>query len=240
MAEAGDASAQTALGLAYERGVDVTPSTAAALHWYRRAAAQNSGLAQYHIGSLYERGKGVAQDYREAARWYRRAAGNGSDAARTALAYLYEKGLGVDQSYRQARDLYHAAAHEPHEVGRLPPDAAVSLGRRRVTTKIARTVSAAPGYEPDYAIGWHAGPAVEVDLSAIDQGRIPSRLREIEVLLRGASHKPHPAIDGLELSGSSLERVSPGPLASVTTLVTRPPVGAVQPALTKPTLSWVQ
>ena len=60
MANEGDATAQTALGLLYERGLGVSLDSAKALIWYRRAAKQGDALAMFHIGSLYERGDGVA------------------------------------------------------------------------------------------------------------------------------------------------------------------------------------
>ena len=67
MANEGDSTAQTALGLLYERGLGVPHDPLLALIWYRRAASQGDALAEFHIGSLYERGLGVGRDYSEAA-----------------------------------------------------------------------------------------------------------------------------------------------------------------------------
>jgi hypothetical protein len=37
--------------------------------WYRRAAEQGDGRAQYSLGLLYDRGFGVPQDIVEASKW---------------------------------------------------------------------------------------------------------------------------------------------------------------------------
>lgn len=37
--------------------------------WYRRAAEQGNGPAQYALGLLYDRGQGVPRDIVEASKW---------------------------------------------------------------------------------------------------------------------------------------------------------------------------
>ena len=50
---------------------------AEAVKWYRTAAEQGLGEAQYNLGNRYRNGEGVTQDYAEAANWYRKAAEQG-------------------------------------------------------------------------------------------------------------------------------------------------------------------
>lgn len=55
-----------------EGGIERNPTETA--KWYRRAAEQGNGEAQYLLGHCYEQGIGVAQDYMKAVEWYKRAA----------------------------------------------------------------------------------------------------------------------------------------------------------------------
>ena len=56
----------------YEAGRGVPQDDAEAARWYRLAAEQGSGAAQFNLGLMYVNGRGVlfGQDYAEAARWY--------------------------------------------------------------------------------------------------------------------------------------------------------------------------
>jgi hypothetical protein len=175
MARDGDPTAQTALGVIFERGLGVPRDTAKARIWYDRAARQGDPLAEYHIGSLYERGVGVDQDYGEAARWYRRAAEKQHDAAQAALAYLYERGLGVDQDYGRARALYAAAARRWQAEAVFPPEATFALGRERPTTRFSRRSARTQGEEEAVTTDWPPPPPVEVDLAAIADAPAPAR-----------------------------------------------------------------
>lgn len=68
------AKAQTNLGIMFENGLGVARDDAAALTWYRRAAASGEPMeaerAQVHIGQMYEAGKGVPVDLVQAYTWY--------------------------------------------------------------------------------------------------------------------------------------------------------------------------
>ncbi len=167
MARDGDPTAQTALGVIYERGFGVPQNYERARSWYARAARQGDPLAEFHLGSLYERGLGVSQDHEEAAHWYRRASEKENDAAQAALAYLYEHGLGVDRDYDRARALYAAAARRWHAEGIFPPEAAFALGRPRPPTRLTRRSPRAQEEQSAAAARWGGPPPVEVDLAAI-------------------------------------------------------------------------
>jgi hypothetical protein len=167
MAEEGDATAQTALGLMYERGLGVSADLDRALDWYRKAAVQGDPLAAFHLGSLYERGEGVEPDYRLAALWYQRAAAKGNDAAQAALAYLYERGLGVDRNFRHAEALYGQAAEQWSSTQAFPAEAAFALGRSAPQTAPRGPLQATAETPP-------ANP-IDIDLGALDDAPPPAR-----------------------------------------------------------------
>ncbi len=78
LAEAGQARAQFAVGLAYDRGQGVERDAATAARWYRRAAAQELADAEYNLALLYLDGRGVKQDLEETVRLFRAAAERGA------------------------------------------------------------------------------------------------------------------------------------------------------------------
>jgi TPR repeat protein len=94
-AEAGDASAQTALGHAYEDGKGLPQSQALAAKWFRRAADQGDADAEGSLGIMYGLGEGVERNKEEAVRWYQKAAKQGNAKAMFNLGASYYNGDGV-------------------------------------------------------------------------------------------------------------------------------------------------
>ena len=170
MAEEGDSTAQTALGLLYERGIGVARDPALALVWYSRAAAQGDALAEFHIGSLYERGVGVARDYTEAAKWYQRASDKNNESAQAALAYLYDRGLGVERDFAEAEALYGQASRSWAEEDNYPAEATFATGREEGAALASPGVVAATlgGRRAEFVAGEAAAPAIEIDLDALN------------------------------------------------------------------------
>jgi TPR repeat protein len=95
-AEAGDSSAQRALGTAYWTGNGVLHSDETAATWFRKAADQGDADAENSLGTMYRMGEGVAKDRDEALRWYHKAARDGSAAAMFNLGAAYYNGDGVN------------------------------------------------------------------------------------------------------------------------------------------------
>ena len=95
-ADAGEATAQHALGFLYSDGLGVPQDHVEAAGWYRRAAEQGHVTAQHALGVLmYSDGLGTPQDYVEAHMWLNLAASQLTGpsreravAARDALARL--------------------------------------------------------------------------------------------------------------------------------------------------------
>ena len=73
-AAAGDAEAQTTLGLRYANGRGVRKNDKEAVKWFRKGAEQGDAVGKYNIGLMYRKGRGVRKDYVAAYAWYRLAA----------------------------------------------------------------------------------------------------------------------------------------------------------------------
>jgi uncharacterized protein len=110
LAEQGDASAQTALGVIYEHGQGVPQDFIRAVIWYGEAAYQADPDAQSNLGTMYANGWGVAQDYAQAVVMYRQAGERGNAGAQSNLGLMYEHGQGVPQDYVSAHMWLNLAA----------------------------------------------------------------------------------------------------------------------------------
>ena len=108
-ANAGDAQAQSTLGMSY-LGRGVPQDYAQAASWFRKAAEQGLADAQSILGSMSERGWGVPQDYAEAASWFRKAAEQGLADAQNILGSMSERGWGVPQDFVEAHKWLNLAA----------------------------------------------------------------------------------------------------------------------------------
>jgi TPR repeat protein len=91
-AEAGDANAQTDLGLKYRQGEGVQKNYAEALKWLRKSADQGNGAGQINLGNMYANSDshGVPVNIEEAANWYRKAAVQENEYSYFAYACLVE------------------------------------------------------------------------------------------------------------------------------------------------------
>jgi localization factor PodJL len=91
-AEAGNATAQFALGTNYAEGRRVARDLAAAAQWYAKAAAQGLAPAEYRLASFYEKGLGLPRDLAQSKAWYQKAAEQGNIRAMHNLAVLAADG----------------------------------------------------------------------------------------------------------------------------------------------------
>jgi TPR repeat protein len=103
-ANAGDASAQVAVGEQYAQAAAIEHDKARMagdyqqeLAWYRKAAGQNDIPGEMHLAALYRDGGGktIPRDMEQAAAWYRKAADQGDPTAQGTLGVLYSMGQGV-------------------------------------------------------------------------------------------------------------------------------------------------
>jgi TPR repeat protein len=91
-AEAGDATAQLALGRAYQNGNRVRQNDELAAKWYRNAADQGNAAAQNNLGVMYRAGLGVEKNKEEAMKWYHMAARQGNANAMFNIGAAYYDG----------------------------------------------------------------------------------------------------------------------------------------------------
>jgi TPR repeat protein len=131
LAQAGDISAMSYVGLVYDEGQD---DIARALPWYQRAAARNEPRAEARLGELYDQGKGVPQDTQKALDWYERAAAQGNDEAQAALGDHYHNDLddSVNAAYYYGLAAAQGNADAQYALGLM------LLGERGVPADIPR------------------------------------------------------------------------------------------------------
>lgn len=84
-AEAGDADIQSRIGLMYLLGEGTEKNPEQAARWFKEAAKQNFGRAQYQLGRLYASGIGIEKDDIMAFVMMNAAIENGSPRANTDL-----------------------------------------------------------------------------------------------------------------------------------------------------------
>ncbi|MFL6797385.1 MAG: tetratricopeptide repeat protein [Xanthobacteraceae bacterium] len=110
LADAGDARAQSLVGLMYYRGRGTAQDHAEATKWFRRAADNGDAAAEFYLGLMFADGQGLPQDYEQAAIWYRRAAERGDAQAQYNLGLAYAKGEGVPVDPVSAHMWFNLAA----------------------------------------------------------------------------------------------------------------------------------
>ena len=110
-ADAGDASAQFGLGIAYDLGQGVPANSAAACAWYSRAGSSGHVLAAFNTAVMHDSGRcGGPRRADLAALWYARAAAAGHARAQFNIAQLYSTGDGVPRNPDVAAAWFRAAA----------------------------------------------------------------------------------------------------------------------------------
>lgn len=108
-AEAGDAAAQIALGLAYDQGKGIEQDRRKAAEWFGKAAAQGVAEAQFNLGTMYDLGVGVKKDAAKAVEFFAKAAEQGMADAQFNLANMYEQGRGTERDLGKAITWYDKA-----------------------------------------------------------------------------------------------------------------------------------
>lgn len=175
LAEAGDADAQTNVGLLYSQGKGVPQNAAEAFRWYRLAALQHHMDAQYNLALLYRDGKGVEPSPEEAARWFRYAAERGHLRAALRLADLYAAGTGVPEDDREAVRWYEMAADR---------------GEPEAQLKLAEILARGDGVPPDRARAylWYSAAVVQdydrliAARASMGRMRLLAQMDEVEII----------------------------------------------------------
>ncbi len=109
LADAGEADAQDALGVAYDQGGAASGETRAR-ELFRKAAENGLLLGMLNLANSLQAGRGGPPDPAEAAQWLTRAAQAGLAPAMVRLASAYRFGLGVPLDKANAQGWYERAA----------------------------------------------------------------------------------------------------------------------------------
>lgn len=119
-ADAGDAKAQTTLGVMYFTGEAISKDAsgnvlsndaAKAAAWFHRAALQGNADAQFNLGLMYATGKGgLAKDSVKAVELFRKSALQGNVDAQNNLGAMYHMGEGTEQDIAEAKKWYAKSA----------------------------------------------------------------------------------------------------------------------------------
>jgi len=91
LADAGNAFAQCALGIAYAHGIGVAKNTNLAVDWYEKSAACGFPRAQTFLAKCFENGIGVAKNVPKALTWHRKAAEADVKSSQKAIRELYSR-----------------------------------------------------------------------------------------------------------------------------------------------------
>ncbi len=97
LADAGDARAQSNIGVMYDNGNVVAEDKAEALRWFALSAEGGFPQGQFNLAQKYAGGEGVEQSWTTASRWYQAAARQGHPESQMALMQIYFYGNGVTQ-----------------------------------------------------------------------------------------------------------------------------------------------
>jgi TPR repeat protein len=179
-AEAGDSTAQSALGKAYQDGNGVPQNDAMALKWFRKAADQGDAAAENNLGVMYRMGSGVERDKEEAVRWYLKAAKQSNAKAMFNLgaAYYNGDGVGVDDVASFAWFLLAQEAGDP---------AADEAVRRALSEKEAPPIEAyvkvGKMYEAGDELSNNPGEALKWFRKAADAGDAETSVKVAKLLL---------------------------------------------------------
>lgn len=102
LAEAGQASAQAAVGQMYLNGEGVPQDAAQAAIWLEKAAEGGNARARYQIGNMYAAGMGVPADDMKASYYLIKAANQNMAVAQLAMAQRFYHGQGVPKDMVQS------------------------------------------------------------------------------------------------------------------------------------------
>jgi TPR repeat protein len=114
LAEQGNVSAQTAIGVMYFNGQGVAQDFSAALVWLNIAANQGHDVAQFNLAVMHDSGSGTDQNFTEAVKWYRLAASQKHVMAQFNLASMFQSGDGVNKDLTRAHMWFNIASTLGH------------------------------------------------------------------------------------------------------------------------------
>ena len=106
LAEQGNMTAQSFIGMMYLNGNGVPQDYAEAVKWSRKAAAHGDIPAMYNLGGMYKSGLGVLQDNVIAHMWFNLAASKGNEGAGESRDLIAKQmtAASIEEAQRLARE----------------------------------------------------------------------------------------------------------------------------------------
>lgn len=157
-AEAGVASAQFELAIAYENGVRVEKNIEESVRWLRVAAKNRHPQAFYRLGVAYQRGISLPQDSSAAVDSFAKGAELGDVLCQCALADAYRDGRGIAKDETTAVWWYTKGAEQGSA------NAQYRLGKMyRYGTGVQRDIATAIHFFSAAAAQGHADAAIALE-----------------------------------------------------------------------------
>lgn len=207
-AEAGDASAQLALGQAYEDGNGVQENDDLAVKWYRKAAEQGNADAETELGVMYREGRGVEKSKEEALKWYRKAAQQMNAAAMFNLGAAYYNGDGIAINDSLAYAWFLAAEDAGSNAGR--DAAARSASELKEYQKIDAYLNLASMYEKGTDLREDLTAVAKWYRAAAEAGNLAARVQLATMMVLGRGVPQDFAQARQWCENAAKEKYSPG------------------------------
>lgn len=113
LAKAGDDTAQLAIGIHYEQGIEAKKDAQQAARWYRESTLKGNIEAQYRLARLISRGaKGLTPDKIAAATLLQAGAEKGHAASQNEFGLRLQNGDGIDADAEKAAQWFQKAADQ--------------------------------------------------------------------------------------------------------------------------------
>jgi TPR repeat protein len=116
---AGNAEAKFRIGGLYARGEGVFHSIPDAVAWYKLAAEDGHGEAQFHLGRIYLHG---APRQRHHANWLAQAGASNESVTQSNVKLLFPNGIEVEKNKALGHRWIEAAARPPTRSWRAPAE----------------------------------------------------------------------------------------------------------------------
>ena len=115
LAKAGDDTAQLAVGMHYELGLEAKKDAQQAARWYREATLKGNIEAQYRLARLISKGaKGLTADKTAAATLFQAGADKGHAPSQNEFGLRLQNGDGVEADVEKAASWFQKAAEQDY------------------------------------------------------------------------------------------------------------------------------
>ena len=121
MAESGNATAQSHLGILYYNGgiFGIEKDYNKSFDLFSKAAEKNDIQAQNMLGMMYQAGQGTSQDYNKSLYYFQKSAENNDKFGQFSMGMIYLYGYGVPQNFESAIEWFKKSAQNGYKDAQL-------------------------------------------------------------------------------------------------------------------------